>query len=83
MGVMQTPTPNPTSTPKTPADRAQEFVAVQGGPETTSAESLMVAAYCGMWAILMVFIFLSWRRQQKLDARLGELEAALAKRGRS
>ncbi|MDX2054107.1 MAG: CcmD family protein [Polyangiaceae bacterium] len=76
---MQTPSANPNLN-KTPEGRAQEFQAVQGAPETTSAEALLITAYIGMWAILMVFVFLSWRRQQKLNVRIAELEAALAKR---
>jgi CcmD family protein len=65
-----------------PAGTAQpptEFVPVEGGTETTSAETLLVAAYLVMWAVLLGFVLLSWRRQQSLEGRLGALERALGK----
>ena len=58
-------------------ERSTEFVAVQGGAETTSASSLLVAAYIIMWALVFAFVWLSSRKQRTLDARLSELEAAL------
>ncbi|MCC6648080.1 MAG: CcmD family protein [Polyangiaceae bacterium] len=39
-----------------------------------------VAAYVVLWCVLMGFVVLSARRQRRLDARLDELERALAKR---
>jgi CcmD family protein len=62
-----------------PSDRSTEFVAVQGGGDTTSASTLLVTAYVGMWVLLLGFIFLSYRRQAKVEARIGELEKALDK----
>jgi hypothetical protein len=38
-----------------------------------------IAAYAVLWAVLIGFLILSWRRQAALDARLGELESALQK----
>jgi hypothetical protein len=38
-----------------------------------------VAAYAILWAVLMTFVLLSWRRQVSLDARLTELEDAVKK----
>jgi hypothetical protein len=61
-----------------PNDRSTEFVAVQGGADTTSAGTLLVSAYVGMWVLLLAFIFLSYRRQAKVENRIGELEKALA-----
>ena len=61
-----------------PDERSTEFVAVQGGGDTTSASTLLVTAYVGMWVLLLAFIFLSYRRQAKVEARIGELEKALA-----
>lgn len=61
-----------------PSDRSTEFVAVQGGGDTTSASTLLVSAYVGMWVILLGFVFLSYRRQTRVEARIGELEKALA-----
>jgi hypothetical protein len=63
--------------PLSPADRSTEFVAVQGGSEGTSAEVLLVTAYLIMWAILLAFLLLTWRKQSKIETRLIELDAAL------
>jgi CcmD family protein len=66
----------PTTT-SSPDDRAQGFRADQGGTETASAGTLLVVAYLVMWALLLGFVLQSWRRQNKVDARLGELERTL------
>jgi hypothetical protein len=69
--------------PGTPTveDRSQEFRPVTGGDtESSSAEGLLVAAYLLMWAILMGFIYLTFRRQAAVSKRLAELERALPKR---
>ena len=63
-------------TPPTPDDRATQFQAVQGG-ETYSGMNLMVGAYAAIWVILMAWIFLLWKKQQSLTARLDGLEAAI------
>jgi CcmD family protein len=73
---MQEPAAEKPST-SNPSERSTEFVAVPGGGETTSAEGLLVAAYLVMWALLIGFIFLSWRRQQRVETRISELEKAL------
>jgi CcmD family protein len=72
-GAMQSADPNA----RTPESRSTEFVAVQGGQETTSAESLLVIAYLVMWALLLGFIFMTWRRQSRIEARIGELDREL------
>lgn len=59
------------------SQRSTQFVPVQGGHDTVSANSLLVAAYIVMWALLLAFIFLSWRRQQTLESRVVDLERAL------
>jgi CcmD family protein len=69
-------------TPLTPADRSTEFVAVQGGSESTSAEVLLVAAYLIMWAILLAFLLLTWRKQSRIEARLSELDGELRRRAK-
>jgi hypothetical protein len=61
-----------------PANRSTEFVPVEGGGETTSAELLLVVAYLVMWGLLLAFVGLGWRRQKRLETRLGELERAVA-----
>lgn len=72
-----------TGTPLTPADRSTEFVAVQGGSESTSAEVLLVAAYLIMWAILLGFLFLTWRKQNRIETRLSELDGELRRRAKT
>lgn len=64
-----------------PENRSTEFVAVQGGGDATSASTLLVSAYVVMWAALLAFLFLTWRRQQRIEARLGELDRALSRPG--
>lgn len=64
-------------TAKRPEDRSTEFVAVEGGKETASAGTLLVAAYLVMWALLLAFVWLGWRRGQQLATRLDSLEKAL------
>jgi hypothetical protein len=69
--------PEPPST-SSPSERSTEFVPVQGGaPEGTSAEALLVAAYLLMWAAVMGFLWLSWRRQGRIEGRISELEGTL------
>jgi hypothetical protein len=60
-----------------PEDRKTEFVAVTGGRESTSAEVLLVTAYLVMWAFLLVFLLLGWRRSSQLRSRLDHLERSL------
>lgn len=75
--------PVETTTTSAPEGRSTEFVPVQGGGggETTSAASLLVTAYLVMWAILLGFVFMSWRRQATVENRISELEKALAAGG--
>jgi CcmD family protein len=58
--------------------RSTEFHAVEGGTETMDGPTLLVEAYAALWLILFAFIFVSWRRQSRLDARIDELERALS-----
>ena len=60
-----------------PAQRGTEFRPVEAGDGVASGETLLVEAYAILWVILFAFLFLSWRRQTKIDARMGELERAL------
>ena len=70
-----------TASQTAPENRSTEFVAVQGGADTTSASTLLVSAYVVMWALLLGFLFLTWRRQQRIEARLEELDRALSRSG--
>jgi CcmD family protein len=89
------PTP-PTSTPATPAasaastptgttaeDRSTAFRAVTGDHEMQSGEKLLVEAYAAIWVILFALVLFSWRRQSRIDGRMGSLEAAIEKARRS
>jgi hypothetical protein len=69
--------PLPVRPTLTPEERSTEFVPIEGGNEGTSAEHLLVAAYLLMWAALVAFIFLTWRRQGRIEARLSELDQTL------
>ncbi len=62
----------------TPAadSRATEFVAVDSA-EHYSGSKLLVTAYIALWVILMAWLFMMWRKQGRLSARLNELERAL------
>lgn len=68
---------NPTPQAAT-EERTTEFQAVEGGPEMTSGETLLVEAYAAVWLIVFAFLWTSWRRQARIDARMGELERRLA-----
>jgi CcmD family protein len=61
-----------------PGQRSTEFKAVEGS-ETMSGETLLVEAYAAIWIILFVYIVASWRKQSRIDARVDELERAVAK----
>ena len=74
MSALQTASPEPSA-------RSTQFVPVEGGTETTSAEAMLVAAYLVMWALLVAFIGLGWRRQARVEARLVELEKAVGASG--
>ena len=67
------------STATDPNSRSQEFVPVTGGTETTSAELMLVIAYLVMWALLLGFVGLGWRRQAKVETRIADLERAVGK----
>jgi CcmD family protein len=69
--------PAPAQTTLTPDDRSSEFRAVEGGPEVRSGALLLVEAYAAIWLILFGFLWLTHRRQKKLDARIVEIENAL------
>ena len=66
-----------------PADRSQQFVPVTGGQDTTSAATLLVVAYIGMWLAIFAFVWLTRKKQGKLNARLDTLESALARAEKS
>jgi CcmD family protein len=59
-----------------PADRATEFTAVETG-DHYNGSTLMVAAYAAIWVLLMAWIYLLWRKQAELAARLDGLERSI------
>ncbi len=73
-----TQTPSDSGTLTDPSARSTEFVPVTGGGETTSAASLLITAYIVMWALLLGFVLMSWRRQGRVETRISELEKALS-----
>ena len=64
-----------------PGQRSTEFQAVEGGTEMVSGGTLLVEAYGALWVILLGFLLVSWRRQARIDARVAELERAVARGG--
>jgi hypothetical protein len=63
-----------------PQDRSTQFVPVEGGgPETTNAGTFMVAAYVLMWLCTALFILHTWRKTRNVQARVDELQKAIAK----
>lgn len=63
-----------------PQDRSTQFVPVEGGgPETTDAGTFMVAAYVLMWLCTVLFILHTWRKMRGVQARVDELQKAIAK----
>jgi len=59
-----------------PADRATEFTTVASS-EHYDGSTLMVAAYAAIWVLLMAWIYLLWRKQAMLAARLDGLERSI------
>lgn len=59
------------------SDRATEFQAVTGGPETKSGEMLLVQAYVAIWLLLFGYLALLWSRQRSLHGRLDAMDKVL------
>ncbi len=77
------PGPSPASSaPGEVGDRSTTFQAVEGGTEHRSGETLLVAAYAGLWALLMLWVVFQWRKQTALGRRIDELEVAVAQAGK-
>lgn len=72
--------PAPSASAGTPEGRETEFRAVTGAEgEARSGAVLLTEAFAFTLLAIFVFVWLGWSRQKKLDARVGELAAALAK----
>jgi len=62
---------------QTPTKTPSEFVPVEGGSDTTSAESLLIIAYAAMWLLFFGFLAMTHRRQKTLTDKVDRLEQAL------
>ncbi len=77
-GLQQAPI-GPRTLQASPQGRSSEFVAVTGAQaETTSASTMLVTAYALFWLLLLVFVWMTWRRQQSLSDRLRQIESRVA-----
>lgn len=63
--------------PPPPQDRATTFQPVENAPEAHNGTTLLVEAYSVLWLILMGWIFMIWRKQSSVDARISGLEQAI------
>lgn len=68
-----------TSPAPSASSQVTEFVPVQGGTDSVSAEGMLVAAYIVMWAVVVAFAWLTWRRQETARTRLEALEKTVAR----
>jgi hypothetical protein len=73
-----TSAPGEAHTGSDPGQRESDFRAVQGGEETLNGGTLLIEAYAVLWVILFGFVWISWRRQVSIDARVAELERSLS-----
>jgi hypothetical protein len=63
-----------------PSERSTQFVPVEGGAaETSDAGTFMAAAYVLMWLCTVFFILHTWRKTRSVEARMSELQKAVAK----
>jgi CcmD family protein len=53
------------------------FHASSGGAEMQSGERLLVEAYAAIWLIVLVFVFVMWRRTRALEDRIESLADAI------
>jgi len=60
-----------------PQDRATTFQPVENAPEAHSGTTLLVEAYSVLWLILLGWIFMMWRKQSSVEARISGLEQAI------
>ncbi len=60
--------------PGAPQEGGSDFRAYEGGAEQRSGELLLIEAYAAIWLVAFVFIFLSIRRQKRLEQRLDRLQ---------
>jgi hypothetical protein len=76
LGLQQASAAPASPSPGSPGDRATEFTAVDSG-EHYNGNTLMVVAYAAIWALLMGWIYMLWRKQAVLGERLEGLEKSI------
>jgi hypothetical protein len=69
--------PAPSAAPSAVGGQPGSFAPVTNEPQTTSGETLLVAAYAIVWVAVMLFVALAWRRTRALEEKVGALEKAL------
>jgi len=69
----------PGAASSTSGGRETTFQAVQGGQEHYSGEILLVTAYAALWALLLLWVALIWRKQGDVNTRLVDLERVIDK----
>lgn len=62
-----------------PDARAETFQPHEGGSDVAPGEVLLVEAYAIMWLLAFALIFMSLRRQKKLDERIDRMAEDLAR----
>jgi hypothetical protein len=58
-------------------DRATTFRAMTNEPEHYSGTVLLVSAYAVLWAILVAWLGVMWRKQARLFTRIHNLERVI------
>lgn len=69
----------PPSSSATPAPSTSSTTS--DAPELESGGRLMVEAYAAIWIIVLTLVIIMWRRTRSLEARVGVIDAAIAKFG--
>jgi hypothetical protein len=75
---LQAPTPSAAPSAGDVGDRSTTFQPVEGGTEHRSGETLLVAAYAGLWILLLGWVLFQWTKQTALARRLDDLERDIA-----
>jgi hypothetical protein len=58
---------------------ARSTTRVVDAPELENGARLMVEAYAAIWIIVLGLVVVMWRRTRSLEARVGVIDAAIAK----
>jgi hypothetical protein len=70
--------PAPSASSGNIEDRSTTFQPVEGGTEHRSGETLLVAAYAGLWVLLLGWVLFQWTKQTALARRMDDLEREIA-----